>query len=82
VSTSYVERHNLSVRMTNRRYNPLIDAFSKKIGNHSAAVALGYFAYNFIKIHGTLRCMPAMAAGVTIRLLEACDLVALLGASD
>lgn len=55
ISTSYVERQNLSVRMTNRRYTRLTNAFSKKIENHAAAVALGYFAYNFIKIHRTLR---------------------------
>jgi IS1 family transposase len=82
VSTSFVERHNLSVRMTNRRYTRLTNAFSKKIENHSAAVALGYFAYNFIKIHRTLRCTPAMAAGVTDRLWEVSDLVALLEASE
>jgi IS1 family transposase len=82
VSTSYVERHNLSVRMTNRRYTRLTNAFSKKIENHSAAVALGYFAYNFIKIHRTLRVTPAMAAGVTDRLWEVSDLVALLEASE
>jgi hypothetical protein len=82
VSTSYVERHNLSLRMTNRRYTRLTNAFSKKIENHSAAVALGYFAYNFIKIHRALRCTPAMAAGVTDRLWEVSDLVALLEASE
>jgi IS1 family transposase len=82
VSTSFVERHNLSVRMTNRRYTRLTNAFSKKIENHSAAVALGYFAYNFIKIHRTLRCTPAMAAGVTTRLWEVSDLVALLEAEE
>jgi IS1 family transposase len=82
VSTSYVERHNLSVRMTNRRYTRLTNAFSKKIENHSAAVALGYFAYNFIKIHRTLRVTPAMAAGVTNRLWEVSDLVGLLEASE
>ncbi len=65
VSTSYVERHSLSVHITNRRYTRLTNTFSKKIENHSAAVALGYFAYNFIKIHRTLRCTPAMAAGMT-----------------
>jgi hypothetical protein len=52
--------------MTNRRYKRLTNAFSKKIENHAAAVALGYFAYNFIKIHRTLRTTPAMVAGVTI----------------
>ena len=55
ISTSYAERHNLSVRMTVRRFTRLTNAFSKKIENHAAAVALGYFAYNFIKIHRTLR---------------------------
>ena len=68
--------------MTNRRYTRLTNAISKKIENHSAAVALVYFAYNFIKIHRTLRCTPAMAAGVTNRLWEASDLVALLEASE
>jgi 3-methyladenine DNA glycosylase/8-oxoguanine DNA glycosylase len=63
ISTSYIERQNLSVRMTNRRFTRLTNAFSKKIENHMAAVALGYFAYNFIKIHRTLRVTPAMAAG-------------------
>ena len=82
ISTSYVERHNLSVRMTVRRYTRLTNAFSKKLKNHAAAVALGYFAYNFIKIHGTLRCTPAMAAGVTNRLWEVSDLVALLEAEE
>lgn len=82
ISTSYVERHNLSVRMTVRRYTRLTNAFSKKIENHAAAIALGYFAYNFIKIHSTLRCTPAMAAGVTHRLWEVSDLVALLEAEE
>lgn len=79
-----MERHNLTVRMTNRRYTRLTHASSKKIENHSAAVALGYFAYNFIKIHRTLRCTPAMAAGVSVtdRLWEVSDLAALLEASE
>ena len=77
INTSYVERHNLSVRMTNRRFTRLTNGFSKKIDNHAASVALGYFAYNFIKIHRTLRTTPAMAAGVTNRLWEVSDLVAL-----
>ena len=82
ISTSYVERQNLSVRMTVRRYTRLTNAFSKKIENHAAAVALGYFAHHFIKIHSTLRTSPAMAAGVTDRLWEVSDLVALLDASE
>jgi hypothetical protein len=82
VSTSYVERQNLSVRMATRRYTRLTNAFSKKIENHAAAVALYYFTYNFIKIHSTLRCTPAMAAGVTDRLWGVSDLVALLEAEE
>jgi hypothetical protein len=82
ISTSYVERQNLSVRMTNRRFTRLTNAFSKKIENHAASVALGYFAYNFIKIHRTLRMSPAMAAGVTGKLWEVRDLVAAWEASE
>jgi hypothetical protein len=69
-SPGYVERQNPSVRMTNRRYTRLTNGFSKCIENHAASVALGYFAYNFIKIHRTLRTSPAMAAGVTDRLWD------------
>jgi len=65
-----------------RRYTRLTNAFSRKIENYAAAVALYYFAYNFIKIHGTLRCTPAMAAGVTDRLWDVSDLVALLEADE
>ena len=68
--------------MTMRRYTRLTNAFSKKIENHAAAIALNYFAYNFIKIHGALRTSPAMAAGVTHRLWEVQDLVALLEADE
>jgi hypothetical protein len=82
ISTTFAERQNLSVRMGLRRYTRLTNAFSGKIENHSAAVALYYFAYNFIKIHGTLRCTPAMAAGVTDRLWDVSDLVALLEADE
>lgn len=82
ISTSYAERQNLSVRMGNRRYTRLTNAFSRKLENHAAAVALYYFAYNFVKIHRTLRVTPAMAAGVTDRLWEVSDLVALLEAEE
>jgi hypothetical protein len=61
--------------MTARRFTRLTNAFSKKIENHIASVALTYFAHNFIKIHRTLRTTPAMAAGVTDRLWEVSDLV-------
>jgi IS1 family transposase len=77
VSTSYVERQNWTVRTNLRRYTRLSNGFSRKFENHAAAVALNYFAYNFIKIHRTLRTSPAMAAGVTDRLWDVEDLVAL-----
>jgi hypothetical protein len=60
-----------------RRYTRLSNGFSRKIENHAAAVALNYFAYNFIKIHRTLRVSPAMAAGVTDRLWSVDDLISL-----
>lgn len=82
ISTSYVERQNLTMRMCMRRFTRLTNAFSKKIENHAAAIALHYFAYNFIKIHGTLRCSPAMAAGVTDRLWDVADLVELWEAEE
>src|SRR5580693_6456362 len=77
VSTSFVERQNWTVRTNMRRYTRLSNGFSRKLQNHEAAVALNYFAYNFIKIHRTLRMSPAMAAGVETRLWSVEDLVAL-----
>jgi IS1 family transposase len=82
ISTSFVERQNWSVRTAMRRYTRLSNGFSRKIENHAAAIALNYFAYNFIKIHRTLRVTPAMAAGVTDRLWDASDLVGLLEAEE
>jgi hypothetical protein len=78
ISTSYVERQNWTVRTTMRRYTRLSNGFSRKIENHMAAVAINYFAYNFIKIHSTLRTTPAMAAGVTNHVWDVADLVDLL----
>jgi IS1 family transposase len=75
ISTSFVERQNWSVRTAMRRYTRLSNGFSRKIENHAAAVALNYFAYNFIKIHRTLRVSPAMAAGVTDHLWSVSDLI-------
>jgi IS1 family transposase len=77
VSTSFVERQNWTVRTTMRRYTRLSNGFSRTLRNHAAATALNYFAYNFIKIHRTLRMSPAMAAGVTDRLWDVADLVAI-----
>ncbi len=82
ISTSFVERHNWTMRTMMRRYTRLSNGFSRKLENHAAAVALTYFAYNFIKIHRTLRVTPAMAAGVTERLWDVPDLVALLETSE
>ncbi len=78
VSTSYIERANLTMRMGMRRFTRLTNGFSKKIENHSAAVALHMMHYNFVRIHSTLRTTPAMAAGVTTKLWEIADIVALL----
>jgi IS1 family transposase len=64
VSTSYVERQNLTMRMGIRRFTRLTNAHSKKLENHGAAVALHFAHYNLVRIHSTIRCTPAMAAGV------------------
>jgi IS1 family transposase len=78
VSTSYVERSNLSMRMGLRRYTRLTNAHSKKLENHCAALAIYFMHYNFARQHMTLRVSPAMAAGVTPHLWSVEEIVALL----
>ncbi len=80
ISTSFVERSNLSIRMGNRRMTRLTNAFSKKAENHAHMMAIYFMHYNFVRIHQTLKITPAMAAGVTPKLWEMSDMVAILGA--
>ena len=80
VSTSHVERQNLSMRMGMRRFTRLTNAFSKKLENHCHALALYFVHYNFVRMHKSLRMTPAMAGGVTDKLMSMEDLVALIDA--
>jgi IS1 family transposase len=78
ISTSYIERSNLTVRMHNRRFTRLTNGFSKKLENHAYSVALFAMYYNFCKIHKTLRVTPAMEAGVSDRIWDVVDIVKLV----
>jgi IS1 family transposase len=82
ISTSFVERQNLTMRMSMRRFTRLTNAFSKKLENHAAAVALHYMHYNFGRIHKTLRVTPAMAAGLSNRVWSLEEIVGLLDSAD
>jgi IS1 family transposase len=75
ISTSYVERQNLTIRMQMRRFTRLTNAFSKKLENLKAAVALHFAHYNFVRVHSSLRVTPAMAAGITDHLWTVRDLL-------
>ena len=75
ISTSHVERANLSMRMGMRRFTQLTNAFSKKLENHMHAVSFYFMVYNFVKIHKTIRTTPAMEAGVTTYLWSMEDIV-------
>jgi IS1 family transposase len=79
VSTSFVERQNLTMRMAIRRFTRLTNAFSKKIENHAHAVALHYMYYNFGRIHKTLRVTPAMEARVSDHVWSIQEIVELTG---
>jgi IS1 family transposase len=81
-STSYSERHNLTMRMSMRRFTRLTNAFSKKFDNHLHALALYFVSYNWIRIHKTLKVTPAMAAGLTDKLMSWEDVVALIDARE
>jgi IS1 family transposase len=74
-STSFVERQNLTMRMSMRRFTRLTNAFSKKVENHSHAIALHFMHYNFCRIHKSLKLTPAMASGVTQTLWSLEDVV-------
>ena len=78
VSTSFVERQNLTMRMSIRRFTRLTNAFSKKVENHAAAVALWFMYYNFCRIHQTLRVTPAMQAEISNHVWSVSELVSLL----
>jgi hypothetical protein len=78
VSTSYVERQNLTMRMSMRRFTRLTNAFSKKVENHGHAVALHFAYYNFCRVHKTLRLTPAMEAGLADHAWTMEELVSLL----
>jgi IS1 family transposase len=78
ISTSYVERQNMTLRMSNRRFTRLTNAFSKKALNHEYSLAIHFLNYNFCRIHQTLRVTPAMAAGLTDHVWELSEIIDLL----
>lgn len=82
VSTSHIERQNLTMRMHMRRFTRLTNGFSKKVENHAYAVALHFMYYNFVRVHQTLKVSPAMEAGVTDRLWDIKDIVALIDENE
>ena len=82
VSTSFVERQNLTMRMGMRRFTRLTNGFSKKIDNLAHAVALHFMYYNFVRIHKTLKTTPALEAGVASKLWSMSDVVELIDAKE
>ena len=82
INTSFVERQNLTMRMSMRRFTRLTNAFSKKFENHCHALALYFVFYNFCRVHKTLGATPAMAAGLTDRIMKMADVVALIDAAN
>ena len=82
INTSYAERHNLTMRMQMRRFTRPTNALSKKIENHSHALALYFFWYNWVRSHKAHKLTPAMAAGLTKSPMEMSQLVELIDASE
>nr|WP_245481321.1 hypothetical protein [Bradyrhizobium sp. LVM 105] len=82
ISTSYVERQNLTMRMSMRSFTRLTNAFSKKLENHYHALSLYFVWYNFAKMHKTLRMTPAMAAAIAKSSMNMSDVVALIDARE
>ena len=82
VSTSYVERQNLTMRMQMRRFTRLTNGFSKKLENHEHAVALHFMHYNFCRIHQSLRVTPAMQAGVSEHVWSLEEIISLLDSQE
>jgi IS1 family transposase len=82
ISTSFVERQNLTMRMGMRRFTRLTNAFSKKFENHVHALSLYFVHYNWMRIHKTLRVTPAMAAGLTGKLMGWEDIIAIMDAEE
>ena len=79
ISTSYVEKQNHTLRMRCRRLSPLTNTFSKKLENFKAAIGLHYAYYNFVKTHTTIRCTPAVEAGVETSAWTVAELVEKVG---
>jgi IS1 family transposase len=82
ISTSYIERQNLTMRMSMRRFTRLTNAFSKKVENLTAAVSLHFAYYNFCRVHQTLKTTPAVAAGVTDHVWALDELIGLLADAE
>jgi hypothetical protein len=82
ISTSFIERQNLTIRMQLRRFTRLTNAFSKKLENLKAAIALHFAHYNFVRIHQSLRVTPAMASQLTDHLWSLEELLCAAGESN